>query len=194
MAKTKASLPRTRRLRGGQDVALRLMTADDAEAILGFSQTLAEEDVLFLRSDITTPEGVAYWVANIETGATVSLLAEIDGAITGYASVHLNPARWTRRVGELRVNVGPAYRSLGLGRVLVNEIFDLARTLDLKKLSAQMTVEQQRAGQVFRKLGFRAEAILTDWVEDRAGKPHDLVVMAYDLEGLSDQVDEPLRV
>jgi hypothetical protein len=36
--------------------------------------------------------------------------------------------------------------------------------------------------------------VLADWVEDRKGRPHDLIVMAYDLEGLTDQVDEPLRV
>lgn len=191
---TGADFPRTRKIRGGQQVHLSLMTAEDADRVLEFARSLPEEDVLFLRSDITQPEGVAYWVANVENGATCTILADVDGKMAGYASVHLNPARWTRRVGELRVNVGSAYRNAGLGRLLVSEIFDLARTLDLKKLSAQMTVEQQRAGQVFRKLGFRAEAILTDWVEDRAGKPHDLVVMAYDLEGLSDQVDEPLRV
>lgn len=179
---------------GEVDLEFRLMTPDDGERILEFGQGLPAEDLLFLRSDITQPEGVAYWVANLENGTTTTVLALAEGHVSGYASIHRSGAPWTRRVGEIRVNVAPASRARGLGRQLVNEIFDLARTLDLKKLSAQMTVEQDRARKIFRDLGFRAEAVLADWVEDRNGRSRDLLIMTYDLEGLTDQVDEPLQV
>ena len=187
------SFPRKKKLSNGLEVTLRPMDAGDADAMLTFARSLSADDVLFLRSDITEPDGVAYWVANIENGTTSTLIAEADGAIEGYASVHRSPARWTRRVGEVRVNVGPRFRRSGLGRVLVDEIFDLARSLGLRKLSAQMTMEQQAAQAVFRRLGFQVEAVLADWVEDREGRPRDLLVMAYDLDGLTDRVDEPLR-
>lgn len=185
--------PRTLRI-GEAELTFRLMAPDDAEAILAFGRALPDEDLLFLRSDITTPEGVAYWVANLENGTTTTILALDGDRVVGYASVHRNPARWTRRVGEIRVNVAPAARARGLGRQLVNEIFDVARSLGLRKLSAQMTVEQTRARNIFRDLGFRAEAVLADWVEDRDGRSRDLLVMTYDLDGLTDQVDEPLRL
>jgi L-amino acid N-acyltransferase YncA len=181
-------------LQNGTDVVVRLMEAGDAEQMLAFARSLPADDVLFLRSDITDPEGIAYWIANIENGTTTTLLAESGGAIAGYASVHRNPARWTRRVAEIRVNVGPAFRRSGLGRLLVNGVFDLARSMGIKKLSAQMTLEQPGAQAVFRRLGFQAEAVLADWVEDREGRPRDLLVMAYDIEGLTDQADEPLRL
>jgi RimJ/RimL family protein N-acetyltransferase len=185
---------KTMRLSGGKAVDLRPMTGDDAAAVLSFAQSLGDEDVLFLRSDITTPEGVAYWVANIEQGTTASILAEVGKEIAGYASIHRNPARWTRRVGEIRVNVASRFRGEGLGRILVGEAFDLARSLGLKKLSAQMTVDQRAAQKAFRHLGFQVEAILADWVEDRTGRPHDLLIMAYDLDGLTDMADEPLTI
>jgi L-amino acid N-acyltransferase YncA len=188
-----ARYPRTFRI-GETELTLRLMTPDDADAILEFGRALPEEDLLFLRSDISQPEGVAYWVANLENGTTTTVLALDGERVAGYASVHRSGAPWTRRVGEIRVNVAPAARAKGLGRQLVNEIFDVARALGLKKLSAQMTVEQARAREIFRDLGFRAEAVLADWVEDRNGRPRDLLVMTYDLEGLTDQVDEPLRL
>ena len=191
---TETKYPATKHLRNGRDVSVRLMEAGDAEQMLAFARSLPADDVLFLRSDITDPEGIAYWVANIENGTTTTLLAEIDGAVAGYASVHRNPARWTRRVAEIRVNVGPKFRRDGLGRLLVNGIFDLARSMGVKKLSAQMTLEQPAAQAVFRRLGFQAEAVLADWVEDREGRPRDLLVMAYDLEGLTDQLDEPLQL
>jgi L-amino acid N-acyltransferase YncA len=181
--------PKTRALGDGREVTLRLMAPGDADAVLTFAQSLSVDDMLFLRSDITQPEGVAYWIANIEQGTTSTVLALVDGEVAGYASVHRNPAQWTRRVGELRVNVGPGQRGSGLGRLLVEEVFDLGRALGLRKLSAQMTVDQAAARSVFRRFGFVVEAILADWVEDRAGRPRDLLIMAYDLDGLTDRID-----
>jgi L-amino acid N-acyltransferase YncA len=185
--------PKTKHVRAGTEVVLRVMDAGDGERVLRFAQSLPADDILFLRSDITQPAGVAYWVANIENGTTATLLAEVDGTVVGYASVHQSPAAWTRRVGEIRVNVGPEHRGAGLGRLLVGEIVDVARTLGLRKLSAQMTMEQQSAQAAFRRLGFRVEAVLADWVEDRLGRPRDLLIMAFDLDGLTNQVDEPLE-
>jgi L-amino acid N-acyltransferase YncA len=185
--------PRTLRF-GEVDLEFRLMTDEDGDRILQFGRALPEEDLLFLRSDITQPEGVAYWIANLENGTTTTVLALADGAVCGYASVHRSGAPWTRRIGEIRVNVAAASRARGLGRQLVHEIFDVARTLDLRKLSAQMTVQQDRARKIFRELGFQPEAVLHDWVEDRNGRPRDLIVMTYDLDGLGGNIEEPLRV
>lgn len=184
----------TRTLSDGRTIDLRLMTPADAGVILAFAATLNDEDVLFLRSDITQPEGVAYWVANVENGTTTTVLATMDGAVVGYASVHRNPARWTRHVGEVRVNVTPALRQLGLGRLLTGEIFDLARTMTIRKLSAQMTIEQAAARAAFRKLGFQVEAVLADWVTDKEGQPHDLLLMTYDVRGLTDTAEDAAQL
>ena len=92
------------------------------------------------------------------------------------------------------MNVSPAYRAKGLGRTLTSQIFDLARSLGLRKLMANMTVDQSGAQAAFRRLGFVPEALLADYVEDRSGTPRDLVIMSYDIEGHTDQVAEPLRV
>ena len=189
-----AVVERTTKLQNGTEVRLRAMDAGDASAMLAFAKSLPPDDVLFLRSDITTPEGIAYWVANLENGTTTSLVAVAEGAIVGYASLHRNPARWTRRVGEIRVNIAHGFRTQGLGRLLVNAIFDRARSLGLRKLSAHMTVDQAGARAVFRRLGFQVEAVLADWVEDREGNPRDLLIMAYDLDGLTDMADDPLQL
>ena len=78
--------------------------------------------------------------------------------------------------------------------MLTSQIFDLARVLGLKKLMANMTTDQPGAQAAFRRLGFVPEALLADYVEDRDGTSRDLVIMSYDIDGHSDQVDEPLRV
>lgn len=169
--------PREARLRNGQEVSLRLMTEKDKQALLNFARSLPPDDLLFLRTDITDPAIIDAWVQNIEERRSVTVLAEQGDKIAGYASIHTDGARWTRRVGEIRVQVGPDRRGLGLGKRLVGEIFRLSQDLGLKKLAAMMTPEQASARATFEELGFRIEAQLQDWVVDREGRSRDLVIM-----------------
>jgi L-amino acid N-acyltransferase YncA len=164
-----------------REIPLRLMSAADQARILEFARALPEEDLLFLRSDITDPVTVGEWIKDLEQGTTITLLAEPEGGLAGYASLHVNPLRWTRRVGEIGINTAPEWRSRGLGEGLCAEIVALARTLQLRKMTAQMVADHQSARALFDRQGFHVEALLPDWVEDRTGNCRDLLLMAYDL-------------
>jgi len=179
--------PKQLQLRDGRQVSVRKMTPEDKSAILEFARSLPEEDLLFLRTDITDPSVVDAWIENLRKGNTVTLLAEGADLIAGYASAHRDEARWTRRVGEVRINAATGYRGAGLGRALAAEIFEVARSLGLKKMAAMMTQDQTGARTAFERLGFTVEAMLTEWVEDRRGHPRDLLVMSYDVAGFNDQ-------
>ncbi len=194
MPSVASQYPRTINLPDGQSVQIRLMTAADRNAMLAFARSLPQEDLLFLRVDISDPAAVDIWIRNIEAGLSATLLAFDANGIVGYATVHRSQVPWMRRVGELRVNVGAGYRARGLGRILTSQIFDLARGLGLRKLMANMTTDQHGAQAAFRRLGFIPEALLADYVEDRNGTPRDLVMMSYDIGGHTDHVDEPLRM
>ncbi|MGH7814740.1 MAG: GNAT family N-acetyltransferase [Candidatus Binataceae bacterium] len=176
------------KLSDGRVATVRAMEPSDLDEIARFAANLPANDLLFLRTDITNREVVKQWVDNIRKGQTFTLLAEIDGDLAAYASVHLDQARWTRRVGEIRILSSTRYRGLGLGKRLAAEIFDVARSLGLKKITAQMTPDQAAARSAFERLGFQVEAVLTDWVEDRTGHARDLLIMTYDVAGFTDHV------
>jgi L-amino acid N-acyltransferase YncA len=182
------AFPKQVKLSDGTEVTIRHMQPADQEKILTFASKLPEQDLLFLRTDITDRQVVKQWAENIKDGHTVSLLAELNGEIVAYASVHLDQARWTRHVGELRVNESPRLRGRGLGKRLTSEIFEIGKSLGLKKLAAMMTPDQADARAAFEHLGFRVEAVLADWVEDRSGRLCDVAVMTHDLAGFTDQV------
>ena len=173
-------------LTDGRKLELRIVGNSDRDAILDFARGLPEQDLLFLRVDITQPESVDHWLNNVANGVTTSIIAYDGDKMAGYATVDRSPARWTRRVGELRLTVAHDYRGQGLGRHLSAKIFDIARNLGLKKLTANMTPDQKGAQAAFGRLGFMAEALLTDFVEDRNGNLHDLVMMTFDVDGLTD--------
>lgn len=170
----------------GTPFTLRLMGPDDRDTMLAFAQGLPPDDLLFLRLDIATPEGVDEWVRNIDAGRTITVLAEQAGAVAGYASVHHNAVLWNRHVGEIRVIVGTDFRRHGLGRRLTDEVFALARSIGLRKITAQMTPDQKGARATFERLGFRPEALLADYVIDRDGHTRDLLIMSNDVGGFTD--------
>jgi L-amino acid N-acyltransferase YncA len=162
-------------------VSIRLMGAPDRDSILLLARHLPQEDLLFLHSDITQPAIVDEWLKSIETGVTITLLAEPDGTLEGYASLHLSPAPWTRKVGEVAINVAPEWQSRGLGEALCAEIVSLGGILELRKITAPMVAEHKSARAMFERLGFRTQAFLPNWVEDQQGRSRDLLLMAYDL-------------
>ncbi len=171
----------------GTEVELRNMGGEDKAAVLTFAQKLPQEDLLFLRVDLTEESVVDEWLANLAAGLSHTLIASDAEGMIGYATVHSNPASWTRHVGEIRVNISPEYRGRGLGRVLTSHIFDLAGGLGLQKLTANMTSDQRGAQAAFRKLGFVPEAHLADYVQDRSGRTRDMIIMSYDVAGHTDQ-------
>lgn len=164
-----------------RDVCLRPMLAADEEAMLAFARALPEEDLLFLENDITQPAVVAEWIEASEEGRRYTLLAEEAGKLVGYGSLNRQDLHWTRHQGEIRVIVSPSHRELGLGSILAREILDVARQTGLSKIVAQMPRDQDNARAVFRKLGFDLESMLADWVIDREGNTHDLVIMGYEI-------------
>jgi L-amino acid N-acyltransferase YncA len=164
-----------------QRVSVRLMMPADKTAMLNFARSLPQEDLLFLHTDITDPGAEEEWIANIENGSTITLLAEPEKLLAGYASLQVNPVRWTRQVGQIAINVIPEWRSRGLGEGLCEEVVTLARSLKLRKVVAQMVADHKNARALFERLGFHVEALLPDWVEDRDGHTRDLLLMAYRL-------------
>jgi L-amino acid N-acyltransferase YncA len=181
--------PKNFHLTNGRPFRIRLMEPTEADkgAILNFASKLNENDLLYLRTDITDPAVVSQWIQNLETEQTTSLIAETDDEVAGYASVHTEPARWTRCVGELRVNAAQRFRGVGLGRALVAEAFSLGQALGLRKLYGMLTPDQHGARTAFERLGFRVEAALHEWVQDRSGRLRDILVLTYELDGFTDQ-------
>ena len=178
--------PRTLTLGDGTQIRLRLMKPGDVQAVLAFARSLPADDLQFLRVDITKMLVVMLWAQKIKAGETVTVLAEKEREVVGYASLHHDHVSWQRHLGELRVQVGPACRSHGLGSALGREIFAIAPEIGIEKIVAQMTPDQAQAMALVERAGFRREAVLHGFVIGRDGRKNDLVVMTCDVAALRD--------
>jgi RimJ/RimL family protein N-acetyltransferase len=168
---------------GDARITLRLMTPEDREAFLAFTRAQPEDDLFFLLVDVTTPEGLDHWMRDLQDGRNITVLAEEDGRLLGYSSLHHGQTRWTRHLGEIRLLVAPGQRGRGVGRLLAHEVFAIAHDLDLQRIVVRVASEQATAQRLFQHLGFHMEALLADWVIDRRGRTQDLVLMSYDVAG-----------
>lgn len=168
----------------GREVTFRLMERADLEKSVRFARELPAEDLMFLTVDITDPVEMEQYVSAVEKGQAATVLAEVDGRFIGYGSLACSQPHWTRHLGEVRLLVGPEWRGHGLGRLLANEVMHVAHEKGLRKVIARMAADQKGAIQVFEHLGFHAEALLTDFVIDRDGRTHDVIVMTHDVTGL----------
>lgn len=166
---------------GGEPMVLRRVTPADADRLHRFFLSLPAADLLFLRRDVTDGRQINAWMAEIERGETVTIIAETEGTVMGEATLHLSDVPWTRHVGVVRVFTAYEQRGRGLGRLLLEEICRLAPSLGIEKLVAEMTVEQTAAQHLMRDLGFVEQARLPLFVKDRRGQRHDLIMMVKDL-------------
>jgi RimJ/RimL family protein N-acetyltransferase len=173
----------------GLEITLRLMEPSDRDEILAFARSLPDHDLLFLRIDITDPGVVDEWVENVKKGRVITILAESEGKLVGYALLQRDEVSWQRHVGEIRVMLKPELRGFGLGKVMANEVFSIAKDLGLQKIMVQMTTDQRGARGMVEALGFRPEALLADFVIGRDGRTYDLLIMSYDVTGFSDMAD-----
>ncbi len=166
----------------GRTISLQYMTPADATAFMAFARSVPSHDLLFLRTDITTVEGVNEWVDAVLQGQMGVILAYDGTRIVGFSSVTRNPTSWARHIAELSVIVGPEARHHGFGLRLTEEAFRAAEDLAVMRMIARMTLEQARAIELFRSLGFVPMAILADQVIDQDGKRYDLLMMHQDIE------------
>jgi RimJ/RimL family protein N-acetyltransferase len=181
---SKRNYPWTAKVKDNE-ITIRLMTPEDGEELLAFARSLPERDLLFLSIDITRPEVIEGWMRHIGAGRSFTVMAEVEGKLIGHATLYLSELTWTRHMGEIQLLISTEYRGGGLGTLLANEVFAIAQDLGLQKIIARMAADQRGALQVFERLGFKAEALLADFVIDRDGRTHDLIVMSHDITGLT---------
>jgi ribosomal protein S18 acetylase RimI-like enzyme len=85
-------------------------------------------------------------------------------------------------VGEIRLVVDPERRRAGIGHALARRALIDALDAGMLKLVVEVVADQEPAIGLFTALGFKPEAVLSNYVRDRAGDLHDLLVLAHDVE------------
>jgi ribosomal protein S18 acetylase RimI-like enzyme len=184
--------PKTVKIKDGSSVVIRPLARDDVPALLAFFRALPAEDRLFLREDVTRQEVIDKWISKLDYDQILPLVAEKGSAIIGDATLHISQYGWHRHMAEIRCVVARGYQKKGLGTLLMHELVAQASQRNVDKIRAEMMDTQISAQIAFRKLGFKKEAELKNFVIDMEGKSHNLVIMVNDVSELWKKMEDLL--
>ncbi len=176
-----AEFPKTWILEDGTRVAVRPMVKQDRDRLALFFKRIAEDELRFLRDDVTDLRVIDYWIERLNYDRVLPLVADINGRIVADASLHRRKEGWRRHLGDVRVVADPEYRHRGLASRLINELTDIARKEGLERLYAEIPADDQAAIEVFQARGFTQVARFDRNILDLAGKYHDLALFHLEL-------------
>jgi L-amino acid N-acyltransferase YncA len=169
--------PKQVKLDDGTAVTVRPLLKDDEQAFLAYFQSLAPEERVELKEEVTDPKVIENWMENLDYDLMLPLVALHEGRIVGAASLRFSLSAWTRHQGQVNLSTDPQYRAKGLGTLLIQNLQDIASQVGLEQLTAEIPLELTKAFSLFERLKFHKAAVLPGFVMDAAGRESDLVLM-----------------
>ena len=176
-------------LKDGTKLFIRTLAFGDLEKLMNFYHSLPYEDRKYLRIDVTNKDMVKKRIKAVEEGSAFRIIAIHNDDIISIGSLELATDDWRRGQGELRVVVSKNFQRKGLGMIMIRELYMLAVQQKVDKVIAKMMRPQFAARKICRKLGFREELVLPDYVHDLDKHEQDLVIMTCDIKDLWKEIE-----
>lgn len=183
------SLERKETLKDGTGLSIRSLTHDDLDKLMTFYRSLPYEDRKYLRIDVTNRSSVENRIKSAECGQAFRIIALVEEKVAAIGVLELAADDWRKNHGELRVVVSRKFQRKGLGMIMIRELYLLAVQHKVEKVVAKMMRPQLAARKIFRKLGFREELFLPDYVRDQDKQDQDLVIMICDTKDLWNELE-----
>jgi ribosomal protein S18 acetylase RimI-like enzyme len=169
--------PKQVKLEDGTAITLRPLLKDDEQAFLSYFQSLAPEERVDLKEEVTDPRVIGNWMENLDYDVMLPLIALKDYRIVGAASLRFSLSAWTRHQGQVNLSTDPQYRAKGLGTLLIDNLEEIATQLGLEQLTAEVPPELTKAFALLERKGFEKVAVLPGFVMDPQGRESDIVLM-----------------
>ena len=114
-------------LKDDTKITLRPMVAEDKDTLYEFFKKVPEEDLRYLRDDVTELSVVNRWADTLDYGRVLPLLALKDDRIIADATLHRRRSGWKWHLGMVRLFVDKDFRKIGLGHLMIEELVDRYR-------------------------------------------------------------------
>ena len=183
-------MEKTETLKDGTKVTIRNLTVEDLDLLMSFYQSLPEEDIKYLRVDVTNRNIVKQRIEASETANIFRIIALQGDRVIADGALELTTEEWRKHQGELRVIVADEFRRKGVGMIIMRELYFLAIEKKVEKVVAKMMKPQAAARTICKKLGFHEELVIPDYVKDQSGKSQDLVIMTCNIQELWKELDQ----
>ena len=177
------------KLKDGTEVTIRKLMMEDLDLLMEFFLALPMEDRKYLKFDVTDRKAVQRRLRRVESGDDIRVVAVHGGLIIASGVLELSGEAWSKHQGEIRLIVARPFQQRGLGAIMIRELYFIAVQNSLQTIVAKMMRPQVGAQKIFRRLGFRDDSLMPDFVKDIKGESQDLIVMTCDVKQLWKQLD-----
>jgi L-amino acid N-acyltransferase YncA len=182
--------PKKVKLKDRSEVLIRPLEPGDLDSAVAFFKKMPKKDRGYLRRDVRDRAVVEQMFEAVAQGRARRIVAVAEGKIVAEGALELEPHAWKRHMGELRLVVARPFQRKGLGMLMARELYHQAAAAKLEELTVRIMRPQIAARKIFRRLGFRDEVLLQDYVRDLDGAKQDLVFMRCDLGGLWRELED----
>ncbi len=173
---------KTETLKDGTKVLIRNQTPDDLDLLMDFYMALPQDDRRYLRVDVTDRDVISQRLKLMESGFLFRICAVFGDRIVATGALEIFADSWRKHQGELRVIIGRDYRRKGLGLIMMRQLYLLAHEKKVELVVTRIMRPQSAARNICRKLGFREELMIPDYLRDLTGATQDMVLMAADMQ------------
>ena len=181
------------KLKDGTEIVLRQLKKKDRNRLTTFFRSLPKEDRIYLRVDVTDKETIKQIIKSSKLGESRRIVALINDKIVAAGLLELEKRKWKKHFGEIRLLVSKAYRRKGLGMVVARELYLLAISEKVEEIIVKMMKPQVAAINIFKRMGFKQEAVLPDYVKDLEGTTRDLIIMRCNVNEMWKELEEYLE-
>jgi len=181
-------------LKDGSGVTLRPLRKGDQDLVTGLLKRFPGEEIWFLGDVLTALGKVEGLVEDMKAGKALSISAILEERIIAVATLMARQADAEGHIGDISISVDPDFREKHLGTWMLLELINGAFSMGLEILV--MRLIEGRDASVIKsagKLEFQEEAVLRDYVKDKAGNPCNLVIMVKRLHRLWDDIEAASR-
>ncbi len=187
-----SAYPKSVTLKNNRKVRIAPLKEEDRDAAMAFLSRLPHDEQEYLSDDPHDPSVIRGWTQPVSANKLIPLAVWEDHRIVSVWTLGFGDHGWTRHLGYIWGIVELDVRRSGLGTVIVRELLTLAAQLDMERVVLELVRPQKGPISHFTNVGFTTAASLKDWVKDRNGRYHDLIVLTMELEPAWRKMEEML--
>lgn len=166
----------------GNNVTIRTAFLDDAHALINLAKNVIDEEIFQLTSSKEfhlSIEDEEIWIETHRLNPHhLILVAEIDAVIVGVLDFSNGHKLRIAHTGDFGISIAKAFRSMGIGTLLIKELIDWATTNHfIEKINLSVHSTNNHAINLYKKLGFEIEGIKKNELKYGEGKYVDAVLM-----------------
>jgi L-amino acid N-acyltransferase YncA len=181
------------KLKDDRELVLRQLKKKDRKRLTVFFKSLPKEDRIYLRVDVTDKEAINQIIKSSQLGQNRRIIALNNDTIVAAGLLELEQRKWKKHFSEIRLLVSKEFRRKGLGMIIARELYLLAISEKVEEIIVKMMKPQVAAIDIFSRMGFKQEAVLSDYVRDLEGTKQDLIIMRCDVNEMWKELEDYLE-